>query len=85
MKLRLIVFKDIIYLFILILLSSCVSNSDSLIWYNPENSSVCVIQNRGWNNEIGNKYIRLPDRAKELIRPEVWELSRNSSGLTLLF
>lgn len=85
MKLRLIVFKDIIYLFIFILLSSCVSNSDSLIWHNPENSSVCVIQNRGWNNEIGNKYIRLPDRAKERIRPEVWELSRNSSGLTLLF
>ena len=66
-------------------LSSCISKSDSYVWYNPEDVSICVVQNRGWNTEIGNHYTRLPERAKDSIRPEVWDLSRNSAGLTLNF
>ncbi len=44
-----------------------------------------VIQNRGWNDEIVNSYQRIPDRAKSILRPSVWNLSLNSAGLAIHF
>ncbi len=84
-KLRIVCLQTALFFLFLYCLSSCVPKSDSFVWYNPENDSVCVIQNRGWNAEIGNKYTRLPDRIKDSVRSELWQLSCNSAGLTLLF
>ena len=44
-----------------------------------------VIQNQGWTGEIGKSYQRLPDRAKEVVRKNVWNLSGNSAGLAIHF
>ncbi len=44
-----------------------------------------MIQNQGWTDEIGKSFNRLPDRAEEVVRPSVWGLSRNSSGLAIHF
>ncbi len=44
-----------------------------------------VIQNRGWSEEIGNSYQRLPNRAKDIVRGSVWDLSQNSAGLSIHF
>lgn len=54
-------------------------------WYNPQKTDIPVIQNQGWTNEIGKTYVRLPNRAEQAVRPIVWELSRNSSGLSIHF
>lgn len=54
-------------------------------WFNPLKEEVSVIQNQGFPEEIGKSFVRLPDRAKEKVRPEVWNLSRNSSGLSIHF
>ncbi len=54
-------------------------------WYNPMEADVNVIQNQAWTAEIGKTYQRLPDRAKELVRKPLWDLSENSAGLAIYF
>ncbi len=54
-------------------------------WNNPQKAGFKVIQNQAWTDEIGDTYNRLPDRAKTIVRPEVWRLSNNSAGLAVYF
>lgn len=54
-------------------------------WYNPQQTGFPVIQNQGWSQEIGNTYVRLPERAHVSVRTDVWNLSRNSAGLAIHF
>ncbi len=54
-------------------------------WYNPMEEEFAVVQNQGWTREIGKSYQRLPDRAKEVVRKNVWNLSGNSAGLAIHF
>ena len=54
-------------------------------WYNPMEEDFAVVQNQGWTGEIGKSYQRLPDRAKEVVRKNVWNLSTNSAGLAIHF
>lgn len=53
--------------------------------YNPMDAGFPVIQNQGFISEIGKTYARLPDRAKEVVRQPLWDLSRNSAGLAVYF
>lgn len=54
-------------------------------WYDPLDGEEPHIQGRAWNTENANNYHRLPERAKDLVRPAVWWLSTNSTGLTIPF
>jgi len=56
-------------------------NAGSLRWYPATNFT---IQGRGWQ-ETQAPYDRLPARAQEQVRPAVWELSRQSAGITVCF
>lgn len=51
----------------------------------PDTSSVATIEGRGWPNETGEPYGRFPARARNVVRNEVWQLSRNSAGLLIKF
>jgi lysophospholipase L1-like esterase len=54
-----------------------------LQWHNALDFTV---EGRGWNDtDLVTPYDRLPARAKIVVRPEVWELSRHSSGITVYF
>ena len=54
-------------------------------WFNPLKEEISVIQNQGFPDEIGKSFVRLPDRAKDKVSLPVWDLSRNSSGLSIHF
>lgn len=54
-------------------------------WYNPMIDSLLPIHGRAWNAEIGKCYQRLPQRAKELVRKPVWDLSLQTAGLYVKF
>ena len=54
-------------------------------WTDPQKAGYPVIQGQGFTKEIGQTYVRLPDRAKDKINPHVWYLSRNSTGLSIHF
>ena len=56
------------------------------VWHNPlTEGDEPYVQGRAWNAEIGQNYHRFPDRAKEMVRPSVWNLSLCSSGLLVDF
>lgn len=54
-------------------------------WNDPAKADFHVIQNRAWAEELGNSYVRLPERAQAVVRPAVWGLSRNAAGLAIHF
>lgn len=53
----------------------------SLVWYNLKSLDV---EGRGWNNPQ-DFYRRLPEKAEQVVSPEVWELSARSSGMMARF
>lgn len=54
-------------------------------WLDPLQQSQPVVQGRWWSDELRSNYHRLPDRAKEHVRAAVWNLSRQSAGLSIRF
>jgi len=69
----------------LILAYSLMPLSAQIQWYNPLQQDEPVIQGRWWNDELRDNYHRLPARAKEQVRSSVWNLSRQSAGLSIKF
>ena len=60
---------------------STTEEKTALAWHavEPEN-----IEGQGWT-DVKAPFDRLPARAEKLVRPEVWTLSRDSSGLYVTF
>lgn len=54
-------------------------------WFNPLNNDFPVLQNQLWTTEIGKTFSRLPSRAEKAVRKAVWDLSQNSTGLSIHF
>lgn len=54
-------------------------------WYNPVADSLLPVQGRAWNAETGKVYQRLPQRAQQLVRKPVWDLSLQTAGLYVKF
>lgn len=54
-------------------------------WHNPATDSLLPIQGRAWNAETGKAYQRLPQRAEQLVRKPVWDLSLQTAGLYVKF
>lgn len=72
-------------LILLFLFISFFGLSGQTRWFNPFDEEKSVVQNQAWGDEIGKSFSRLPNRAKEIVRKPVWDLSRNSSGVALHF
>ncbi|MCW3090760.1 MAG: acetylhydrolase, partial [Ferruginibacter sp.] len=53
--------------------------------WNPALDTLKVLEGQGWPREVKNYYDRLPARAEQTVRKEVWGLSKNSAGLLLKF
>ena len=45
-------------------------------WHNPVEAAYPVVQNQGFVQEIGQSFVRLPDRAHGVVSENVWNLSR---------
>ena len=73
--------KRLLSIFILCMV--CLSAGAEWKWQNPMEASFPVIQNQGWPDEIGQTYVRLPDRAKAEVREPVWNLSRTGYSFLL--
>lgn len=70
---------------LLFLLLVCWQGHAQIKWYNPQKAETPVIQNQAWVDEIGFTYTRMPERAEQLVRKPVWDLSRYSAGLAIHF
>lgn len=60
-------------------------DDNNLKWWNPAKNSFAVIEGQAWATEVKEPYDRLPARAEQSVRKEVWELSRNAAGLKIRF
>ena len=54
-------------------------------WWNPNTSSFKVIEGREWKDVEGFNYNRLPSIAKDSVRDQVWNLSKQAAGLSINF
>ena len=61
------------------------SAKDDLNWYDLQKQQSPILQGVGWNEELKGTFGRLPLRAKEKVRPDVWGLSENCAGITVRF
>ncbi|MCW3117399.1 MAG: lipolytic protein family [Chitinophagaceae bacterium] len=54
-------------------------------WWNPAENTFPVLEGQAWPKELNSFYDRLPARAEQTVRPDVWNLSKNSAGLYIKF
>ena len=76
--------SKLLILFVL-LSQTCVFAQAQYKWEDPAKQASQVVQGQAFCNELKGTYVRLPDRAKDIVREPVWNLSRNSAGLSLSF
>lgn len=55
------------------------------VWHDPMKAGFPVIQNQAFGAELSSTYNRLPERAKDVVRKDLWLLSRSSAGLAIDF
>ena len=73
-------------LFFLFMKVQVYSQSDSnYIWWNPATHSTNTIEGQGWPNNVVSTYDRLPKKAENTVREDVWNLSQNAAGLLIRF
>ncbi|MEP7231955.1 MAG: SGNH/GDSL hydrolase family protein [Ginsengibacter sp.] len=53
--------------------------------WNPANDTLQVLEGQAWPREVKDFYDRLPAKAEQSVRKEVWNLSKNSAGLQMRF
>jgi len=70
--------------FILISFDSLAQKSD-IIWRNPLNEKLDIVQGQGWPQELKGTYQRLPNRMESEVRPVVWGLSKANAGVYIEF
>lgn len=76
--------KKTILSFLLFLLGTLCMEAQ-MKWVNPLEQPFPVVHGRAWHQELQGTYARLPLKAKEKVTKAVWELSRQSAGLSIAF
>lgn len=56
---------------------------ENIVWTDPIKAGAQV-HGQGWS-ELNPTYVRLPEHARAKVRKQVWNLGRNSAGLSLVF
>ena len=54
-------------------------------WWKPSDSPFSTVDGQFWTSEMNDSLFRLPPRAEALVRKPVWNLSKNSAGLSIRF
>ncbi len=77
--------KTILMILFISTINLTAQNNENLKWYNQHSTEFPSISNQGWQIGLQSKYHRLPLKAKSQLREVVWDLSKNSAGLSLKF
>lgn len=75
-------------LFIILLCTTLIAYSQpsSIQWVDPVKDNRFNIEGQGWNHdELASPFDRLPIRAEKNVRDAVWNLSRSSAGIYIVF
>lgn len=79
--------KAIFSFFCFIFLANVLSAQDlnKYSWWNPARNNFPTLEGQAWPGDVKDFYDRLPAKAEEKVRKEVWELSRHTAGLYIKF
>jgi len=77
--------KNTLLLLLFTFLVSFAQEKTELKWWNPSNNTPSVIAGNGWPNRGTSIFHRLPSSAEENVRNAVWNLSKQSAGLSIRF
>jgi len=81
MRIRLLLFFTATF----ITLSLCAQSSAPLTWWNPAETPGIPPDGIGWPQDSSHFYSRLPPDAEHAVRKDVFDLSKQPSGITLHF
>lgn len=71
---------------ILLLLQFCRAQTPATYKsWNPATDTIRTLEGQGWRGDSSNFYGRLPAAAAKWVRPDVWNLSKNTAGLQFRF
>jgi hypothetical protein len=59
--------------------------TETFTWWNPAANAFPVLEGQAWPGKVKNFYDRLPAKAEQTVRKEVWDLSHHSAGLYITF
>ena len=65
------------------MLSVKANAQQSFNYWDPESDAGFLPGNQGWQTGLKGYYDRLPAEAEKIVRPAVWNLSRNSACITI--
>lgn len=54
-------------------------------WWNPAANAFPTLEGQGWPGSVKDFYDRLPAKAEQQVRKDVWNLSRQSAGIYIKF
>ncbi|CAG5004596.1 hypothetical protein DYBT9275_03403 [Dyadobacter sp. CECT 9275] len=63
----------------------CFGQEVQYSWWDPTSASAPVIEGQAWPKELADPYDRLPARARDKVRDQVWGLSKQAAGLMIRF
>ena len=61
------------------------AQTTALKWWDPTTSTFPVIEGQAWPDQVKSPYDRLPAKAEQIVRKDVWSLARQSAGLMIRF
>lgn len=73
------------YIFLLLFLLGSLCTEAQIKWVNPLYQPFPVVRGRAWQEDLQGTYARLPQKAKAKVSQQVWDLSRQSAGLSIAF
>jgi len=71
--------------FFLLSKTNFAQENTSTTWWNPLHHEFNVVEGQGWSKNLESGYDRLPIDAKNKVREPLWNLSKNSAGLSIRF
>lgn len=75
-----------VFIFLLVFdFHSFAQQEGKITWWNPSQSEFPVISGQAWASEVPSIYHRLPARAEGEVREAVWNLSKQSAGLSIRY
>ena len=72
-------------LILVVCLASTLQLSAQMQWRNPLAESFHTVHGQAWQDDLKGTYWRLPEKAKAIVRTPLWDLSRSSAGLSIVF
>lgn len=70
---------------LLALFLGCASLQAQYKWADPLKQDFHTVRGQAWQDELKDSYARLPQRAEDKVRKPLWDLSRQSAGLSVVF